>query len=465
MADWQAEVEKRETEFISDTQDFLKIKSVLDESTAQAGSPFGRGIRECYDWLLNKADKDGFTVKDLEGYAGHIEFGDGEEIVGVICHIDVVPEGEGWTSPPFAAEIRDGRIYARGAIDDKGPTMAAYYALKIVKEMNLPLQKRVRIIIGTDEESQWRCVSHYFKHERMPETGFAPDAVFPIIYAEKGICDLSYTKDLTNGEKGAVLEFRAGERFNMVPEQAFAVLQGVIQEEVEKSFNFYLEKNHLQGSVSGNGSEIRLNLTGKSAHGLEPEKGLNSGLLLAAYITDHIKLNAEEETYFPMLKNFFLEDSRGEKLGIAHTDEEKGHVTQNLGILRYKAEGKAEIGINLRYPEGADFSAIQHKLNDFFTESSYQAVIKAHEKPHAVEKSHPLIKTLAKVYEEQTGDEAECIAIGGGTYARSLKAGAAFGPLFPGEEDAAHQADEYISVASLKKAAALYAQAIYELAR
>jgi succinyl-diaminopimelate desuccinylase len=169
--------------------------------------------------------------------------------------VDVVPEGDGWSSDPFAAEIRDGKIYARGAIDDKGPTMGAYFAMKIIKELGLPLQKRVRMIIGTDEESDWRCVEHYFKHEEMPSIGFAPDADFPIIFAEKGISDFDLVIEpsaesvkQTNGSKMEVLNFQSGRRYNMVPDYAKAVLHvEQIQSELMQKYEEFIAEHGLQG--------------------------------------------------------------------------------------------------------------------------------------------------------------------------------------------------------------------------
>ncbi len=184
----------------------------------------GPEVKKALEFMLNLGEKDGFKVKNVGNLAGHIEFGEGEELVGILCHVDVVPEGDGWSSDPFAAEIRDGKIFARGAIDDKGPTMAAYYAMKIVKELDLPLKRRVRMIIGTDEESNWRCVDHYFKHEEMPTMGFAPDADFPIINAEKGIADLDIVQSSQVEPKSdfqvEVLSFQSGRRYNMVPDFA-----------------------------------------------------------------------------------------------------------------------------------------------------------------------------------------------------------------------------------------------------
>ncbi|MCK9909747.1 Sapep family Mn(2+)-dependent dipeptidase, partial [Microbacteriaceae bacterium K1510] len=184
---WLDEVEKRKADLIEATQAFLQINSVMDMDSARAGAPFGEGVQEALSYALQVCADAGMEVKDVGGYAGHAQFGQGDKLIGVLSHVDVVPVGEGWTTPPFAAEIVDGKIVARGAIDDKGPTMAAIFAAKIVKELGLPLQKRVRLIFGTDEETNWRCVRRYFETEEMPMMGFTPDADFPLIYAEKGL--------------------------------------------------------------------------------------------------------------------------------------------------------------------------------------------------------------------------------------------------------------------------------------
>ena len=138
--DWMKEVEIRKNELIKDTQDLLHIKSVLDDEHTSPDAPLGKGVKKALEFMLSNGEKDGFIVKNVGNLAGHIEFGEGEELVGILCHVDVVPAGDGWSSDPFAAEIRDGKIFARGAIDDKGPTMAAYYAMKIVKELGVPLE-------------------------------------------------------------------------------------------------------------------------------------------------------------------------------------------------------------------------------------------------------------------------------------------------------------------------------------
>ncbi|RFB17856.1 dipeptidase PepV [Bacillus sp. HNG] len=464
---WHEEVEKRKDQLIKDTQDFLKIKSVLDEENGTPTAPFGAGIDEALHYLLEKGSEDGFTSKNLDGYAGHLEMGSGEELIGILCHIDVVPEGDGWSSDPYGAEIHDGKMIARGSLDDKGPTMAAYYAMKIIKELNLPLSKRVRMIIGTDEESDWRCVEHYFKHEEMPTMGFAPDADFPIIYAEKGIADFDLVQ---KSQSSSVAElqlasFNSGRRYNMVPDFAEAKLEGKgnLQEMVNE-FQAFLDKNSLMGRGLCDEDTVVFELEGVSAHGMEPDHGKNAGLYLVSFLQGY-SLDEQAKQYLSMVTEYFVGDSRGRNLGVAYSDDITGDLTINVGKLAYTKADGGSLGLNLRYPVTNDMDGTKKKIEEVCEKIGFELVNYSNSSPHHVDKNHPLIQTLQKVYEEQTGEEATLVSIGGGTYARSLEAGVAFGPLFPGRPDVAHQKDEFILVEDLLKATAIYAQAIYELAK
>lgn len=466
---WMKEVEKREADLIKDAQELLKIKSVLDEENATTEAPLGEGVKEALEFLLQLGEKDGFTAKNVGNLAGHLEFGQGDEIVGILCHVDVVPEGDGWTSDPFGAEIRDGKIFARGAIDDKGPTMAAYYAMKIVKELGLPLNKRVRMIIGTDEESNWRCVDHYFEHEEMPAMGFAPDADFPIIYAEKGIADydLVYKPAGTeNTEYDAeVIDFLSGRRYNMVPDFARAslvVMQG--QTDFVQRFEDYKKQNDLQGKAHVESGKLVLELEGISAHGMEPNNGKNAGLHMANFLSQ-MNLDGNSAKFFQFVSKYLCKDSRGKELGIAYTDDITGDLTVNVGKLSYTSENGGRAGLNMRYPVTTKLEITKEILNGLLEQEGFKIENFTNSNPHHVDENDFLIQTLKKVYEEQTGEKAELISIGGGTYARSLKSGVAFGPLFPGRPDIAHQKDEYMIIEDLLRATAIYAQAIYELAR
>ncbi|WP_257351562.1 dipeptidase PepV [Pseudalkalibacillus decolorationis] len=468
MINWKQEVENRKEGFIEDLRSFLQIKSVLDPDTAKEGAPFGEGIRKGLDFLLETGEADGFRSKDLDGYAAHLEFGEGDELVGVLCHIDVVPEGDGWSSDPFAAELRDGKIYARGAIDDKGPTMAAYYAMKIINELGLKLTKRVRMIIGTDEESNWQCVKHYFKHEEMPTIGFAPDADFPIIYAEKGLFDCEWRQvksSETNEGDVRLLSFQSGRRLNMVPDQAEAVLEGNVEiEEIAAEYKEYLNELQLIGKLSVENKRFIFHLEGQSVHGSAPEKGKNAGLFLLNFLSRY-SFDQGGQNFIELANGYLTGDTEGNKLEIKDSDDITGPLTLNTGIMTYTTTDGGIFGLNLRYPVKHDFESTQRKLTSVGKQYGYELNEIEHLTPHHVPKDHPLIKTLLNVYEKQTGEEGYLISIGGGTYARSLEAGVAFGALFPGEEELAHQKDEYVDVENILKAAAIYAEAIYELAK
>lgn len=469
MINWMNEVEKRKEELIKDTQQLLHIKSLLDEENATDEAPLGQGVKEALVFMLELGEKDGFTSKNVGNLAGHLEFGQGDELVGILCHVDVVPEGDGWTSDPFGAEIRDGKIYARGALDDKGPTMAAYYAMKIVKELNLPLTKRVRMIIGTDEESNWRCVDHYFKHEEMPTIGFAPDADFPIIYAEKGIAGFDMVYNITSPKESVptieVLKFQSGRRSNMVPDFAKASLHIKTEHtKMVQDFDTYLKEHQLNGRCYIENGVFFLEVEGVSAHGMEPNNGKNAGLYLGDFIAKQ-ELDESSQLFFHFISEYLFNESRGVKLGVNYRDDITGDLTINLGTLAFEQNIGGRLGVSLRYPVTNDMEKTKEILDKLLAEKGFSIENYSDSKPHHVDENDILIQTLKKVYEEQTGEKAELISIGGGTYARSLKSGVAFGPLFPGREDIAHQKDEYMYIEDLVKATAIYAQAIYELAK
>lgn len=465
--DWMNEAKKRKDDLVRDVQALVRIPSVRDDGGAKPGAPFGPKVAEALDYMLTRGQEEGFRIKNVDGYAGHIEMGEGEKLIGVLGHLDVVPAGDGWSVDPFAAEVKDGRLYGRGAIDDKGPTVAAFYALKIVKELGLPLRKRVRLILGGDEESDWRCVAHYFQREEMPDVGFAPDADFPIIHAEKGIidADLSYRPPESAEAEGlALASFQAGRRYNMVPDAAEAVVEGAGRtEELLGLYEQFCRERGVKGSMRQSEGAVVFQLEGVSAHGAEPERGKNAGVYLAQFLAS-LPLDGRS---LPFVKfaAAVLSDTRGRKLGLAYRDERSGELTVNAGMLSYSRDGGGTIGLNIRYPVTADGGAIRRTLAGASAEHGFALSRFNDTKPHYIDPSHELVRTLQRVYEEQTGEPARLLAIGGGTYARALTAGVAFGALFPGRPDVAHQKDEYIEIDDLVKATAIYAQAIYELAK
>ncbi|RFB32211.1 dipeptidase PepV [Brevibacillus sp. VP] len=477
---WQKEVEKRKDELIATTQRFLQIDSVLDPDTAGEGAPFGKGVQAALQFALQTCEDAGMTIRNIDGYAGHAEFGQGDECIGVLSHVDVVPPGDGWTIPPFAADIIEGKIMARGALDDKGPAMAAIFAAKMIKELELPLQKRIRLIFGTDEESGWECVKRYFESEEMPTMGFTPDADFPLIYAEKGLTHLVLRQTNENFEQlmnqsplkvsqegtTQLLSFHAGMRVNMVPEMAEAELACPPEQVAAwtEAYQIYLEKEQRRGHITQTDTGVVFSLQGVSVHGMDPAKGVNAGAYLAQFL-QKCDLDVRGRAFVDFIATYLFEQHDGEAFGINADDQEMGSLTLNPGIFHYVAGEDVRFDLNIRYPHSILFEQWKRRLEQVAAEHGYLLEIITHKKPHRVDPAHPLVTTLQRVYTEQTGEKAELLAIGGGTYGRALDVGVAFGPLFPGRQDTAHQRDEYLLVEDLLKATAIYAQAIFELAK
>ncbi len=464
--DWLQAAKERQDELIQELQELVQINSILDEDTITTEVPFGDGPLQALEWLLAKGQNEGLQTKNVDNYAGHIEMGTGEELLGILCHVDVVPIGDeaDWTYPPFSGTVADGKLYARGAIDDKGPTIAAWMAMKLVKDAGIPLEKRVRMIIGTDEETGFRCVDHYFKKEEMPTIGFAPDADFPLINAEKGIAELVFSQNkMGNATKEQLLLFNAGKRPNMVPDFAKATLQHV-SAQLEQNFQTFLSKNQLEGSLLMEDSRYIITIKGKAAHAMEPEKGVNAAVYLATFLQQELTTVASKQ-FVDFIADVFYQDHYGQQLDLQFEDAMSGQTTLNPGIVSYDVNKGGSLVISMRYSVSYPFDEKITTAQRLTVEKGFSLDIQDDSKPHYVSEDDPFIQTLAAIYRRQTGDtETPLLSTGGGTYARVMKKGVAFGMLFPGEPDVAHRADEFVVVENLVKAAAIYAEAIVELA-
>ncbi len=483
--DWLEEARRRQDALLRDLSSLLAIPSVKDESSAGPDAPLGKQSAQALAWALELAGKHGLATSSLEGIVGYADYdgpesrggsrdkGHRDDYIAVLSHVDVVPASGDWTSPPFEASIRGGRLYARGALDDKGPALAAFYGLLIVKELGLPLRHRVRMIFGTDEETGMNCMDAYNRHERPPLAGFTPDADFPIVHAEKGQINTSMTLRLSADSGEAELKlcgFRSGTAANMVPDAAEAIVHGSRDglAAVVSEFWSYCSERGLKGSTS---TDLQLpecatilRMEGKSAHGMAPETGVNAGLRLLEFLGSQ-PLVGDDERFVRGAVELLAPDSAGEALGIACRDEATGALTVNVGLLRYApGEDEAFFRLNIRFPSCADGESLAAALEERVRPYGFYLTPPTFKPPHEVHADHPMIRALQRIYTEQTGQPATLLSTGGGTYACKLPGCVAFGPLFPGEEDTAHQPDESISIDSLLRATALYAEAIYELA-
>ena len=459
--DFKKEVLNHKEDLLKDLFELLSVRSILGTDITEE-TPFGSGPREALDLILSFGERDGYKTKLVENKAGHIEVGQGEELFGILGHVDVVPVVEAdWTSHPFKPEIRDGKIFARGSLDDKGPTMAAYYAVKLLDKLGVKWNKRVRVIIGSDEETGFRCVEAYFKHEEQPASGFTPDAMFPLVYAEKARATFDHKLKfvLEDGNYNyKLVKFNGGQVLNMVIASAKAELVGEVLDIKEKFENF-LAQEKLEGEVEV-GNTIKLTLKGKAAHGSTPQYGINGATKLAEFLST-LGLDNNGKNFVDYIVEKLANDPFGEKLGINYSDDEMGEATYNYGILEYDLERKIGlVSTDCRHPKKFD---LVDRLNGIKVDNIDIEVTSTKE-AHYVPKDDELVTTLMDVYRKHTGDtKNDAFVLGGGTYARCLKKGVAFGLLFPGKEDTMHQANEYLEVEDLLLATAIYAEGIYKL--
>ena len=459
--DFKKEVLNHKEDLLKDLFELLSVRSILGTDITEE-TPFGSGPREALDLILSFGERDGYKTKLVENKAGHIEVGQGEELFGILGHVDVVPVVEAdWTSHPFKPEIRDGKIFARGSLDDKGPTMAAYYAVKLLDKLGVKWNKRVRVIIGSDEETGFRCVEAYFKHEEQPASGFTPDAMFPLVYAEKARATFDHKLKFVVEDGNynyKLVKFNGGQVLNMVIASAKAELVGEVSDIKEKFENFLVQEK-LDGEVTVEDT-IKLTLKGKAAHGSTPQYGINGATKLAEFLST-LGLDNNGKNFVNYIVEKLANDPFGEKLGIDYSDNEMGEATYNYGILDYDLEKKVGIvSTDCRHPMKFDLVA---RLNGVKVDNIDIEVTSTKE-AHYVPKDDELVTTLMDVYRKHTGDtKNDAFVLGGGTYARCLKKGVAFGLLFPDKEDTMHQANEYLEVEDLLLATVIYAEGIYKL--
>lgn len=465
---WLEEVTKRKDDLFKDLFRLLEIESVRNDEEATEEAPVGPGPLKALEEFMQMAKEDGFETKQFGPWAGRLEIGSGDEILGILGHVDVVPAGSGWETDPFTPVIKDDRIYARGSSDDKGPTVGAYFAIKLLRELGVEFNKKIHLIIGTDEESGWQCMEYYFKHAEMPDFGFSPDADFPIINGEKGNVSAIFTGNAKESREGEchLVSFKSGLRANMVPESAQAEINytGNVQN-FEDAFKLFLSGGQLKGEISKNNDLISMTVIGKSAHGSTPEKGINGATYLASFLNKYSFDNQLSVDFIQLLSNELHLGFTGDKIGVACVHEVMGEVSMNVGIANYSEEG-VHINANFRFPEGTTPEIMQGQI--FETIKKYESIqlsMSSAKQPHYVPANDSLVETLLDVYHRQTGLEAYEQTIGGGTYGRLMPRGVAFGALFPDSIDTMHQANEFLAIDDLLRATAIYAESIYRLTR
>lgn len=452
-------IEENKNEIINKTCELIKIPSVSQE-TDNPSLPFGEICTNALNYILELGNSLGFKTKNIDNYCGYIEFGEGEDLVGIIGHLDVVPalEEDGWTTLPFSPEVRDGKLFGRGSIDDKGPVIASLYAMKAVKD-SYNISKRVRLIIGLNEERNWKCINYYKEHEEWPTIGFSPDANFPGIFAEKGILSIEF-KNYFKIKDFEILDISTNNNaINVVPKYASITLKSLNNSNLEKLIN-KTENNisisHLENNI------IKIESFGVAAHAAHPELGENAIKLLVEFLLKNFEF---ENEYLKTIYDAGLFDIESPRfMSENRLEDESGVLTSNVAILEYENENnKLIIKTNLRVPVTISLDEIQNKYTSLFNNIEINRL--SIQEPLYVEKDSYLVKTLVDIFNKKSNLNASPIAIGGGTYARAFDNFISYGVTMPGKKDMCHQVDEFVEIDDLILASKIYAEAIYELAK
>jgi len=445
-------------EMIKTLKDFIKIESVRSEP--HLNMPYGKGLFEALMFVQSAAERMDLECVNLFGHMAYVEYGFSEEMLAILVHIDVVPKGDGWTMDAFAGIEHDGKIYGRGAIDDKGPAIAALFALRALSDNCIQLDKKVRLIFGTDEESGWGDMEFYKKHEPMPDIAFSPDGEYPVINTEKGLVHVALNTDYEPSSEGLFIQsFTAGTRPNVVPNSAHCELSAPL-ELIQKSIDNYTCPKGGVLSAEQAGEFVQINALGKSSHGSRPDDGINAAAALLAYLGTLPLANGRLESLIHTLAEKIGTNYHGEKVGLDLSDELSGRLTFNLGTV-FAKDGHCKVELDIRYPVSEQRETIMGKLNEHFDMFNISIV---HSLPsHHVSEGSELVTKLKEAYSEITGEQAYCVSIGGATYARAFENAVTFGPLFPGKPSVEHGPDEYIEIETLMKNAEIIANAILKI--
>lgn len=492
--DFKKELEKNLDSMISDLRGLLQIPSIAGE--AEGEYPFGGEVQKALEYMLNLGKSMGFDVKNVDNYGGHIDFsGSGEGVMALVGHIDVVPEGEGWTWEPFDGTVKDGWIYGRGVQDDKGPTMVALYVMKILKDLGFKPKKTIRLILGLDEETSWDGMKYYLEHEKAPDFGIVPDADFPLIQCEKGLLEFEIARANEKLEAGTgkpaspetgalVLEsLTGGSAANVVAGQAVIRISGALgllpeteaqikQKAAELKHEIKTAIDSGERNEHGGGGRLTVTVTGQPAHAAYPERGKNA-ISMAMDLLRDIAFSNEDANRLIKFYNdkigFALDGSR---IGCAMEDDLSGHLTFNVGKINFDTDGSNGSGnsgggvitADIRYPATKSKEAVWQAMKPSVEEYGFAMNELDHIHSIYQESDNPVVKTLLEVYRKISGDtESQPTAIGGATFARAIPNCMAFGPLFPGDPELEHQKNEAAELSQMLKAGRIYAEAIYRL--
>ncbi len=467
MADYDLEAKidlflaAKKDEIVKNIIRLVNIESV--SAPPEQGKPFGLGCAKALDTALEIGESLGFTSKNYDYYCGSLRYESGEEEIGIFSHLDVVPAGNGWTYQPYQAVVENGYIIGRGTNDDKGPAMAGLYTMLCFKELGIPLKHSLSLVMGCSEEECMADLPYYIAAEpKLPVFSIVSDAEFPVCYAEKGILRVTVQSPKTSGR---IVEIKGGLVANMVPDRAYAVLQGVSLQEAEAAVAPY----GLKAEAAEKGTKIIA--TGKATHAAWPEGSENAIHKLCKGLSQVSLLTKEDKASLGSIADF-LEDYYGESLGIAAEDAETGKLTHIAGLLSLQENGSLELNFNIRFPISVKAEDLLETIGSKMSAAQFKIVANSVSAPGYVDPKLPIVQKMTEIYNHIAKDDKKPFYEGGATYARLLPNAVAYGPHFPGRvlpfeggRGKEHMPDECVSIQNLLDSIKIYVLAILEIDR
>lgn len=448
MNELNAKILEYKEEIIKSIAKMVSIPSIEDMPID--GAPFGKYPKLALDEILEIAKKLGFETKNINNAIGYAQYGESEDYIAILGHIDVVEAGEGWDSNPFEMIIKDEKLIGRGVLDNKGPTVVALYVLKAIKDLNIELSKSIRIIFGTNEETGFKDIKYYLDCEKPPLYGFTPDCKYPVIYGEKGMLDVVLSKKILGGIDE--LEFENEKRVsNVVPDNLKVILSNKLKRNI-KIDNIKIDK-------CGN----KIIFKGKSCHSKSPSDGINAITFASLYLKELEFENKCLKSFFKLIYSKFYDKYNGEGCYL-NIEDESGKLVTNLYDIFIK-ENEICIKLSIRYPVSFSIDDIKNKLEEFCAFNRLEMKIKKSIPALNVDKNSFLIKTLEAVFEEETCLNGKATFTNGGTYAKIFPNIVAFGPSLGGMDGNAHSSNEFIEIEELMINAKIFANAIISLAK
>ena len=457
-------IEAHKKEMISDILSLMRIKSV--RTSPLPGMPFGEGPAQALQAAASMAKQYGFQVTNYDNYVIAVDFSPMEPCLDILAHLDVVPGGNGWTvTDPFSPIVQNDLIYGRGSSDDKGPAVAALYAMRAIRELHIPLKKNVRLILGADEECGSSDLAYYYQHEKEAPMSFSPDADFPVVNVEKGRFTPAFGQTLPDESllPARILSIQAGDKINVVPSNASAILTGINVSLVLKEAEAITKLTQVSFSVSQEGNEIKILAEGKAAHASTPEKGNNAATALLQLLCVLPLSEGDSQKAVHLLASLFPHCTwNGAPLGINMRDEVSGDLTISLNLISLQ-NGKLLCQCDSRIPVCSNWEntaeVFTQKLEKVGLNVYSNEIMPAHQVPE----NSVFVQTLLNCYETVTGKPGTCLTMGGLTYVHNLKNGVAFGCALPETDNHMHGANEFASIQCLCDSAKMFALAIQKI--